>query len=170
MIVNKQMLVRSSTCIESTDHKNEDNYILRERTATTQQSLPLFGQVDYFHRTTLRDEVFRPFQVTGQPCSFDAWIIVEGGGLSAQAQAIKIAGARALQVNSGCLLLVRLAWRIQMLCLTIYETLHIEKGALESVPIVTPATHHLRVCSETNAKPLSRRRRSTRSIGRFLRG
>ena len=53
--------------------------------------------VDYFKRITLRDEIFRPLQVVGGALSFDVWATVSGGGLSAQAGAIRLGVARALQ-------------------------------------------------------------------------
>ena len=81
-------------------------------------------QVDYFKRFTLRDEIFRPiqvcecwnglfapcawvqcrlltqcysWQVVGGALTFDVWATVKGGGLSAQAGAIRLGVARALQ-------------------------------------------------------------------------
>jgi small subunit ribosomal protein S9 len=58
--------------------------------------------VDYFKRITLRDEIYRPMQVVGGALKFDVWATVSGGGLSAQAGAIRLGVARALQAfDSG---------------------------------------------------------------------
>jgi len=53
--------------------------------------------VDYFKRITLRDELFLPMQVVGGALKYDVWTTVCGGGLSAQAGAIRLGIARALQ-------------------------------------------------------------------------
>jgi len=53
--------------------------------------------VDYFKRITLRDEIYRPMQVIGGALAYDVWATVSGGGLSAQAGAIRLGVARALQ-------------------------------------------------------------------------
>lgn len=53
--------------------------------------------VDYFKRITLRDEIYRPMQVVGGALAYDVWATVSGGGLSAQAGAIRLGVARALQ-------------------------------------------------------------------------
>eukprot|EP00291_Cryptomonas_curvata_P002512 CAMPEP_0172181086 /NCGR_PEP_ID=MMETSP1050-20130122/17619_1 /TAXON_ID=233186 /ORGANISM="Cryptomonas curvata, Strain CCAP979/52" /LENGTH=191 /DNA_ID=CAMNT_0012854323 /DNA_START=364 /DNA_END=939 /DNA_ORIENTATION=+ len=53
--------------------------------------------MDYFQRMALREEIFQPLQVTGQPMSYNVWCTVKGGGLSGQAGAIKLGVAKALQ-------------------------------------------------------------------------
>lgn len=56
--------------------------------------------VDYFKRITLRDEIYRPMQVVGGALTYDVWATVSGGGLSAQAGAVRLGIARALQAFS----------------------------------------------------------------------
>ncbi|EKX37243.1 hypothetical protein GUITHDRAFT_78294 [Guillardia theta CCMP2712] len=55
--------------------------------------------VDYFPRVTLRDEIYSPIHVCGGRLEYDVWCTVKGGGKSAQAQAIKLGVARAMQVR-----------------------------------------------------------------------
>ncbi|MER3522939.1 MAG: 30S ribosomal protein S9 [Ignavibacteria bacterium] len=51
---------------------------------------------EYFPLATLRQEVMKPFEVTETAGKYDAYITVEGGGMSGQAGAIKLAIARSL--------------------------------------------------------------------------
>ncbi|WP_440871075.1 30S ribosomal protein S9 [Thermodesulfovibrio yellowstonii] len=51
---------------------------------------------DYFPRETLRMILMQPFQVAGVAGKYDAFITVDGGGLSGQASAIRHGIARAL--------------------------------------------------------------------------
>lgn len=50
----------------------------------------------YFPLTTLRQEVMKPFEVTQTAGKYDAYVTVEGGGVTGQAGAIKLAVARSL--------------------------------------------------------------------------
>ena len=56
------------------------------------------NMVEYFKRATHVDEVIKPFLATKTACAFDVRATVAGGGLSGQAGAIRLGGARALQV------------------------------------------------------------------------
>lgn len=51
---------------------------------------------EYFPLATLRQEVMKPFEITETAGKYDAHITVEGGGMSGQAGAIKLAIARSL--------------------------------------------------------------------------
>uniref|UniRef100_A0A7S0DZ37 30S ribosomal protein S9, chloroplastic n=1 Tax=Hanusia phi TaxID=3032 RepID=A0A7S0DZ37_9CRYP len=53
--------------------------------------------IDYFSRVTLRDEIFSPIYACASGLEYDVWCTVKGGGKSAQAQAIKLGVARAMQ-------------------------------------------------------------------------
>ena len=56
---------------------------------------------DYFPRPTARMVIAQPFEVTGTSNSFDVIAKVHGGGMSAQASAIRHAISRALCEASG---------------------------------------------------------------------
>ncbi len=50
----------------------------------------------YFMRKSLIFKINRPFEVTGEQARFDMIVRVDGGGLSAQAEALSLAISRAL--------------------------------------------------------------------------
>jgi len=51
---------------------------------------------DYFPRPTSRMIIAQPFEVTGKTGIFDVWVKVRGGGISAQASAIRHGISKAL--------------------------------------------------------------------------
>ncbi|KAG2175265.1 hypothetical protein INT44_007753 [Umbelopsis vinacea] len=53
----------------------------------------------YFNRLVDREEVTWPFECTSTLGKFNAWIVVEGGGSTGQAQAIKLGLGKALLVH-----------------------------------------------------------------------
>merc|ERR1711871_972348 len=53
--------------------------------------------LDYFNRTSHRDIVLSPFTVTETIGKFDVEATCKGGGVSGQAQALRMAIARAIQ-------------------------------------------------------------------------
>ena len=58
---------------------------------------------NYFPRDTARMRILEPFQVTETVAQFDAIISVNGGGTSAQADAVRHGIARALLTSSDAL-------------------------------------------------------------------
>ena len=56
---------------------------------------------DYFPRGDHRAEVLRPLEVTSMKDVTDVRVVVHGGGITGQAQAIKLGLARALAVMSA---------------------------------------------------------------------
>ena len=55
----------------------------------------------YFGRETSRMIVHQPFEVTDTRGQYDAAVTVDGGGVAAQAQALRHGISRALLLNSG---------------------------------------------------------------------
>jgi small subunit ribosomal protein S9 len=55
------------------------------------------NMADYFHRVDHRLEIMRPFMVTGTEKKFHVHAFVRGGGITGQAEALRLSIARALE-------------------------------------------------------------------------
>jgi small subunit ribosomal protein S9 len=91
------------------EKKNVIRTIGRRKTAVAQVRLaPGTGAItindrsleDYFPRDTSRMRILEPFQVTESAGQYDAIVSVCGGGISAQADAVRHGLSRALVVSS----------------------------------------------------------------------
>ena len=51
---------------------------------------------NYFPHSTLRSSLYQPFEVLEQEPAHRIWVRVQGGGLHAQAEAVRLALSRAL--------------------------------------------------------------------------
>eukprot|EP00960_Hanusia_phi_P056707 763350-Hanusia_phi.AAC.1 len=86
---------RGSACVCGKGNGQGDHQ--QEELGERERTLQLF--IDYFSRVTLRDEIFSPIYACASGLEYDVWCTVKGGGKSAQAQAIKLGVARAMQVK-----------------------------------------------------------------------